>query len=129
GGGKPLVRQVVGEAEAERQGLGLGPLFEQGQDEPPGRGLQPEIGVLHPLGDGVQRDELAQRRIAGDERPRLIVRDRSEDRHALILPLTAQPYTAWWARMMSVTSASTLSVVGQRPAPRPLQVQTRPSSP
>ena len=81
--GKAPFRQVRRQPEAEGQrGLVRAPL-EQGQNEAAAIGLQPIVGVLHPLGDGRQLDRPAQL-VAGQPGLRLIEGDGGEDGHALV---------------------------------------------
>jgi len=75
-----LRRQPPGQAEAERQGRGLGPPLEQGQDIGALLCRQAIVGVLDPLGDRGQFDQPAER-VAHEIVVGLLRRDGREDGH------------------------------------------------
>jgi len=80
GRGEPLRRQTSGQPQAERQGRGLGPPLEQGQDIGALLRHQTIVGVLDPLGDRGQFDQPAER-VAHEIVVGLLRRDGREDGH------------------------------------------------
>ena len=53
-------RQMLQQAQEERQVVGRDPLLVEGQDKPPDGRLQQEVRVLNPLGDALERAQPAQ---------------------------------------------------------------------
>jgi hypothetical protein len=80
GAGIAAIGQPGQQVQEIGQVLGLGPPLVDGEDEPAGLGLQQEVGVLHPLGDALERHGLSQV-VVGQEGGEFVVGDVGIDGH------------------------------------------------
>ena len=86
--GQVVARQMLHQAQEERQVGGVDPLLVDGQDEAAALGQEAEVGVLDPLGDALERNRRPQL-VVGEEGVQVGSGDRRVDRHRLRRPWRA----------------------------------------
>ena len=86
--GDALMRQMIHQSDEERQILGCDTLLVQGQDEIAALGGEQEIRVLHPFGDSLAGQHLAEI-VQGDKGAQLVIADFGVDRHCASCALSA----------------------------------------
>ena len=79
--GDALMGEVIHQRDEERQVRRGDPLLVKRQDEVALHGGQQEIGILHPLGDALARQHLADV-VQGDKDAQFLIADFGVDRHA-----------------------------------------------
>ncbi len=80
GAGEAVGGQMLHQPEEERQVVQLHPLLVEGEDVGTRGGVQDEVGVLHPLGDALVGQEIADL-VGGKEGGQRLVRNLGVDRH------------------------------------------------